>query len=86
MIKKNLRRFVDLLKNHTSLEMDFAYSAERSIEDGIEEISQAEVPTVVVSYVVMFIYIAIALGKIRSFRYLMVCGNSNYLVLDHFNT
>ena len=66
--------------------MDFAYSAERSIEDGIEEISQAEVPTVVVSYVVMFIYIAIALGKIRSFRYLMVCGNSNYLVLDHFNT
>lgn len=55
--------------------MDIAFSAERSIEDGIEEISQAEVSTVVISYAVMFIYIAIALGKIRSFRYLMVCKN-----------
>lgn len=52
--------------------MDLAFSAERSIEDGIEEISQAEVPTVIVSYAVMFVYIAIALGKIRSCRYLMV--------------
>lgn len=53
--------------------MDIAFSAERSIEDGIEEISQAEVPIVIISYVVMFIYIAIALGRITSFRYLMVC-------------
>ncbi|XP_037025848.1 NPC intracellular cholesterol transporter 1 homolog 1b [Bradysia coprophila] len=66
------RKFIDLLKNYSSLEMEFAFSAERSIEDGIEEISQAEIPTVVVSYVVMFIYIAIALGKIRSCRYLMI--------------
>ncbi len=61
-----------MLKNYSSDEMDFAFSAERSIEDGIDEISQAELPTVVISYAVMFIYIAIALGKIRSFRYLMV--------------
>lgn len=66
-------RFVDFLKNYSSDQMDFAFSAERSIEDGIDEISQAEVPTVIISYVVMFIYVAFALGKIRSFRYLMVC-------------
>ena len=52
--------------------MDFAFSAERSIEDGIEEISQAEVSVVVGSYLVMFIYITIALGKIRNFKNLLV--------------
>lgn len=55
--------------------MDIAFSAERSIEDGIEEISQAEMSTVVISYVVMFVYIALALGKIRSLRYLFVSAN-----------
>jgi Niemann-Pick C1 protein len=52
--------------------MDFAYSAERSIEDGIESMSNAEMITVIISYIVMFIYIAIALGKIRSFKNFLV--------------
>lgn len=46
--------------------MDIAFSAERSIQDGIEEISSAEVGTVLVSYLIMFLYVALALGKIKS--------------------
>lgn len=48
--------------------MDIAYSAERSIEDGIDEISSAELYTVVISYIVMFVYITIALGKVSGVK------------------
>lgn len=47
--------------------MDIAFTSERSIQDGIEEISTAEVGTVLVSYLIMFLYVALALGKIKSF-------------------
>ncbi|KFB38094.1 AGAP000579-PA-like protein [Anopheles sinensis] len=62
------KRFVDFLSEFEHPMMDIAYSAERSIEDGIDEMSEAEMYTVIISYVVMFIYIAISLGKIRGFR------------------
>ena len=60
------KRFVDFMKNYSSPNLDIAYSAERSIQDAIVELSEGEVGTVVISYVVMFIYVAIALGRIRS--------------------
>lgn len=66
------KRFVDYLANYSSDLMDIAYMAERSIEDGIDDMSEAEAYTVVISYIVMFIYIMIALGKIRSFKYFLL--------------
>ncbi|KAJ8952599.1 hypothetical protein NQ318_004146 [Aromia moschata] len=48
--------------------MDIAYSAERSIQDGIDDLSESEASTVVISYVVMFVYIAIALGRFTNAR------------------
>lgn len=60
------KRFVDLMKNYSSERLDIAYSAERSIQDAIVELSEGEVGTVIISYVVMFLYVAIALGRIRS--------------------
>lgn len=53
--------------------MEIGFSSERSIEDELEAISKGEVLTMVISYLVMFVYIALALGKIRSFKSLMVC-------------
>lgn len=52
--------------------MDIAYSAERSIEDAIEELSQGETYTVIISYSVMFIYVAVALGNFKSFATILV--------------
>lgn len=66
------KRFVDYLANYSSDIMDIAYMAERSIEDGIDAMSEAEVYTVVISYIVMFIYIMFALGKIRSAKYFLL--------------
>ncbi|XP_030563152.1 NPC intracellular cholesterol transporter 1 homolog 1b [Drosophila novamexicana] len=60
------KRFIDFMRNYTSTRLDIAYSAERSIQDAIVELSEGEVGTVVISYVVMFLYVAIALGRIRS--------------------
>lgn len=65
-------RFVAYLKNFSSEHLEFAFMAERSIEDGIEEISQAETVTVLISYAVMFLYITLAMGRLRSFRTLFV--------------
>ncbi|XP_050099286.1 NPC intracellular cholesterol transporter 1 homolog 1b [Anopheles aquasalis] len=65
------RRFVDYLRDYDNPLMDIAYSAERSIEDGIDEMSEAELYTVVISYVVMFVYITISLGRIRGFRHFL---------------
>lgn len=43
--------------------LDIAYRSERSIEDELERMSKSDVPTVIISYVIMFIYIALALGR-----------------------
>uniref|UniRef100_A0A182W4Q6 SSD domain-containing protein n=1 Tax=Anopheles minimus TaxID=112268 RepID=A0A182W4Q6_9DIPT len=62
------QRFVDFMRDFEHPMMEVAYSAERSIEDGIDEMSEAEMYTVIISYVVMFVYITFSLGKIRGFR------------------
>lgn len=49
--------------------MDVAYTTEKSIQDELERSSRAEVSTVVISYALMFIYVTVALGRIKgSFR------------------
>ncbi|KAH8318213.1 hypothetical protein KR074_002432, partial [Drosophila pseudoananassae] len=58
--------FVDFMRDYQSDRLDIAYSAERSIQDAIVELSEGEVGTVVISYLVMFAYVAVALGHIRS--------------------
>ncbi|KAJ9578621.1 hypothetical protein L9F63_005111, partial [Diploptera punctata] len=68
--------FIEFMKNWTKTEMpsfmSVAFSSERSIQDELERESEAEVATVVISYAVMFIYISVALGRIRNFKYLLV--------------
>nr|CAD7194277.1 unnamed protein product [Timema douglasi] len=71
------RRFVELLKNWTSSNekptfMDVAFTTERSIEDELDRESQSDVSTILVSYVIMFAYIAIALGQLRTCSRLLV--------------
>lgn len=52
--------------------MDMAYSAERSIEDEITRLSISEIRTVVISYLIMFLYISVALGRIVSCKDILV--------------
>ncbi|KAG5889119.1 hypothetical protein JTB14_034177 [Gonioctena quinquepunctata] len=69
------KRFIDLLRKYDKEDrpdfMDIAYSAERSIQDEIENLSKSTISTVVISYTAMFIYITLSLGKITTWRNFM---------------
>jgi len=49
------------LKNY----FDIGYSAERSIQDELARESNGDIPTIVISYAVMFVYVAFALGTMK---------------------
>jgi Niemann-Pick C1 protein len=52
--------------------VDLAFMSERSIEDELERESQSDISTIAVSYIIMFLYIALALGQIRTCERLLV--------------
>lgn len=66
------QKFIDLLHdyeaNWKSDFVDVSFGAERSIEDEIQRVSQAEAIPIAISYVIMFIYVTISLGNIRYCR------------------
>lgn len=62
--------------------MEIAFSAERSIEDAITELSEAESYTVIISYGLMFLYVSIALGKIKELRTFFVSISPSFLSLS----
>ncbi|CAF0895064.1 unnamed protein product [Adineta steineri] len=64
--------FLQYMQTYSSKWFDVSYRAERSIEDEIERESKSDIKTVVISYLIMFLYIAIALGRIRNFRHVLV--------------
>lgn len=66
------KEFLTYMNSYQSKWFDVKYRAERSIEDEIERESKSDIKTVIISYLIMFLYIAIALGRIRSIRHLFV--------------
>ncbi|XP_061110400.1 NPC intracellular cholesterol transporter 1 isoform X2 [Conger conger] len=64
--------FVEFMKNYSNPNLTIAFSSERSIEDEINRESNSDISTIAGSYAIMFIYISLALGHIRSLRRLPV--------------
>uniref|UniRef100_A0A669C7F4 NPC1 like intracellular cholesterol transporter 1 n=1 Tax=Oreochromis niloticus TaxID=8128 RepID=A0A669C7F4_ORENI len=56
----------------------FAYMAERSLEDEINRTTAEDIPIFMISYAVIFVYIAVALGEYSSWKRLLV--DSKFLV------
>lgn len=73
-------RFIRFMKNYTNPNLTITFSAERSIEDEINRESNSDVSTIIISYVIMFVYISVALGHIRSCRRLLVRPHRPYSV------
>lgn len=70
-------RFIEVLKDWEANQpsdslLDIAFSAERSVEDEVARVSESEMSTIIISYLVMFAYIAITLGHINSFRTILL--------------
>ena len=55
-----------------SSNLTIKFSAERSIEDEINRESGADVRTIVISYLIMFAYVAIALGRFGNINRIVV--------------
>ncbi|KYO48265.1 NPC intracellular cholesterol transporter 1 [Alligator mississippiensis] len=66
------KEFINFVRNYQNPNLTISFSAERSIEDEINRESDSDICTVVISYAVMFLYISIALGHIRSCRRFLV--------------
>ncbi|KFP51725.1 Niemann-Pick C1 protein, partial [Cathartes aura] len=66
------KEFINFLKSYDNPNLTISFSAERSIEDEINRESNSDIGTVLISYMVMFVYISIALGHIQSCRRLLV--------------
>lgn len=62
------RSFVDLMQSYTSANkssiLDIAFTSERSIEDELNRESKSDISTILVSYLLMFVYIAVSLGHV----------------------
>uniref|UniRef100_A0A8D3EDK2 SSD domain-containing protein n=1 Tax=Scophthalmus maximus TaxID=52904 RepID=A0A8D3EDK2_SCOMX len=56
----------------------FAYMAERSLEDEINRTTAEDIPIFMISYAVIFVYIAVALGEYSSWKRILV--DSKFLV------
>ncbi|XP_029633427.1 NPC intracellular cholesterol transporter 1 [Octopus sinensis] len=66
------KKYIDFLKNYSNPNMTISFSAERSIQDELERESESDVSTILISYIIMFIYISLALGQFRSVRTVFV--------------
>jgi len=66
--------FLDFMHNYTRThpDLDIAFKAERSIEDEIDRQSHSDIVTVIVSYLIMFIYILLSLGDINHCKTILV--------------
>lgn len=54
----------DFVKSNKSKNMDIAFTSERSIEDELNRESKSDISTILVSYLLMFAYIAVSLGHV----------------------
>lgn len=70
------KKYVEFMKNWIKNEkphfMDVAFTSERSIEDELDRESQSDVITILISYIIMFAYIAISLGQIHTCDRLLI--------------
>ncbi|KAM3610337.1 uncharacterized protein V6R79_002489 [Siganus canaliculatus] len=71
-------KIVQEYQNDPSSNFTFAYMAERSLEDEINRTTAEDIPIFMISYAVIFVYIAVALGEYSSCKRLLV--DSKFLV------
>ncbi|EDV22560.1 uncharacterized protein TRIADDRAFT_28666, partial [Trichoplax adhaerens] len=67
------KQFLKFLKNYNNPNLSLVYSAQRSIQDELNRESAADVITILISYLIMFGYVALALGRYSTnIRYFFV--------------
>jgi len=71
--KEYLNYIINTVKPSLALKnITVAYMAERSIDDEIERESAGDVSTIIISYMVMFVYVTLALGEFYSWERILI--------------
>ncbi|CAG5118106.1 unnamed protein product, partial [Candidula unifasciata] len=67
-------KFVDFMKDYVESHpnITIAFSSERSIEDEIDRESQSDIITILCSYLIMFVYVTISLGRYSSLSRVLI--------------
>ncbi|XP_054628697.1 NPC1-like intracellular cholesterol transporter 1 [Dunckerocampus dactyliophorus] len=76
--EKEYLKIVQDYQRDPAANFTFAYMAERSLEDEINRTTAEDIPIFMISYAVIFVYIAVALGEYSSWRRILV--DSKFLV------
>nr|XP_046242813.1 NPC1-like intracellular cholesterol transporter 1 [Scatophagus argus] len=76
--EKEFLKIVQAYQKNPSTNFTFAYMAERSLEDEINRTTAEDIPIFMISYAVIFVYIAVALGEYSSWKRILV--DSKFLV------
>ena len=63
---------LNLLQNYTSPLINVYYTTERSIEDELERESKADIKIIAISYIMMFFYLTLTLGKYSSLNFKVI--------------
>ncbi|CAG2106852.1 unnamed protein product [Medioppia subpectinata] len=64
--------FLNLLHQYNTSDFNIVYYSERSLEDELDRQSRSSLVTIAISYIVMFVYISIALGRFTSVQRLFI--------------
>ncbi|XP_040897817.1 NPC1-like intracellular cholesterol transporter 1 [Toxotes jaculatrix] len=76
--EKEFLKTVQEYQKNPATNFTFAYMAERSLEDEINRTTAEDIPIFMISYAVIFVYIAVALGEYSSWKRVLV--DSKFLV------
>ncbi|XP_015905178.1 NPC intracellular cholesterol transporter 1 [Parasteatoda tepidariorum] len=66
------QKFIEFMKNFSDPDIEFAFTSERSIQDELDRESAADEVTVLISYLVMFVYVSVTLGQYHSFSTILI--------------
>ncbi|XP_012870343.1 PREDICTED: Niemann-Pick C1 protein [Dipodomys ordii] len=66
------KELINFVKNYSNPNLTISFTTERSIEDELNRESNSDVFTIAISYAIMFLYISLALGHIKSCSRLLV--------------
>ncbi len=69
---------IEFMKNFSNPNMTVSFSTERSIQDELNRESQSDIKTILISYMAMFLYITLTLGRYRVCSKL-TSGNRSWL-------
>ena len=70
--KAFLEYMKDYVQNSSNGDLTISFTAERAIQDELDRESDTDIITIFVSYMIMFIYITVALGQFKSCSRILV--------------